>query len=396
MEFVRTISLRCYQIIGILSKPLNKYKRRKFDPLKLNRVLINAVGSWVGWGNLVQITPLIVALKDINSEIEITILVSKKNTNTIIKFFPYPVSLIEMSTDHEYRHFNYIRFALNFIRPQKYDMIISSLLQSWFSIYSFSLFGGSKCTIGYANTADSVFNILTTFILDNEEMSRVTTFAYNKQLGGILSYKKNWRGRLKTLDNEKIGIQTKIKDIVTEAGFTEYGDLILGIHPGSGKLQSFKRWPAERFAEVASMFSTKHNSKILIFSGPDETDEGVIIEDKIGKEKSILLSNSDPIVTLNLVEQCDVFLSNDSALMNIAAALKIPTIGICCVGDAKRLEKIYPGNRFIQCSSGVNCKPCYGTENFLCCPSGKTGFAECLNLLTVEQVYFELETLYSK
>lgn len=357
----------------------------------MNSVLINAVGSWVGWGNIVQITPLVMALKDVNPEIEITILLSKKNTNTIIKCFPYPVSLIEMPPDHEYRQFNYIRFALNVIRSKKYDLIISSFLQSWLSIFPFALFGGAKYTIAYANTADSVANILTTFFLDNEEMSRVTTFAYNKQLGGVLSYKKNWRGRLKTLDNEKIGIQTKIKDIVIECM-----DLILGIHPGSGKLQSFKRWPVERFAEVASLFSFKYHCKILIFAGPDEMDEGIIIENKIGKEKSILVSNSDPINTLNLIEKCDVFLSNDSALMNIAASLNVPTLGICSVGEANRFENIYPNSRFIQSASVVNCKPCYGTENFLCCPLGKTGFAECLNFLTVEQVYFELEKLASQ
>ena len=388
---MRPLSIRFYQIIGTLSKPLNKYKRRKFDPLKMNCVLINAIGSWVGWGNIVQITPLVMALKDVNPEIEITILLSKKNTNTIIKCFPYPVSLIEMPSDHEYRQFNYIRFAVNVIRSNKYDLIISSFLQSWLSIFPFALFGKGKYTISYAYTSEFVENNLTTFILTNEEAPRMTTFAYNKQLKEVLGYRNSWIGSLKNLTNIKIGIEDKICNTVRD-----HEEVILGIHPGSGKLQSFKRWPPERFAEVASMFSTKYNGKILIFSGPDEVDESIIIENKIGKEKSILVSNSDPIITLNLIEKCDVFLSNDSALMNIAASLNVPTLGICCVGDAKRLEKIYPGNRFIQSASGVNCKPCYGTEGHLCCPSGKTGFAECLNLLTVEQVYFELEKLYSQ
>ena len=106
-------------------------------------------------------------------------------------------------------------------------------------------------------------------------------------------------------------------------------DLLPGfwaIHPGAGKKQNV--WPAERFAEIASR-AVAAKQKVLILHGP--ADAGPLAEmtgllaDEIGS--GVKVAPACPVgVGAALLQQADRFLCNDTGVMHMAGALRVPTV----------------------------------------------------------------------
>jgi lipopolysaccharide heptosyltransferase II len=105
------------------------------------------------------------------------------------------------------------------------------------------------------------------------------------------------------------------------------GEKILGIHVGSGgtKNLALRRWPLENYAELVRQLLKKHPELAVIFFGGQE--------EKGGHEKIRALAAGDNLFfpkTRNLrqaaalIAKCDAFLSADTSLMHLAAAMRVP------------------------------------------------------------------------
>jgi lipopolysaccharide heptosyltransferase II len=106
--------------------------------------------------------------------------------------------------------------------------------------------------------------------------------------------------------------------------------LIIGMHPGSASGFEWKRWPLDRYAEVARILIQENpHARILVVGGKDEEDQKQALVDMINKDKEAAQSITAPLLTTAaVIQQCNVFISNDSGLMHIAAALRVPTLGL--------------------------------------------------------------------
>lgn len=115
-----------------------------------------------------------------------------------------------------------------------------------------------------------------------------------------------------------------------EALVPQSSSFLIGIHPGSASGFEWKRWPLERYAEVARMLRAENSSvRILVVGGKAEQEQ---------KDKLVELINTDGeyaqavtaslLTTAAVIKKCNFFLSNDSGLMHVAAALDIPTLGL--------------------------------------------------------------------
>lgn len=123
--------------------------------------------------------------------------------------------------------------------------------------------------------------------------------------------------------------------ILQKAGIPSDRTLV-GIHAGSAPDLAFKRWPAERFAEVAAELIQRHTAHILLFGGPDEEDQKQQLRDLIlsslppttSSLLPISLISSSLLTTAAIMQKCRLILANDSGLMHLAAAAGVPVIGI--------------------------------------------------------------------
>jgi ADP-heptose:LPS heptosyltransferase len=101
----------------------------------------------------------------------------------------------------------------------------------------------------------------------------------------------------------------------------------LGIHVGSGGTKNLrlKRWPFGHYTELIRRLGQSHPElAILLFGGPEEQSE----HEQILAESAGRPVFAPPTRNLRqaaaLLKHCDAFLSVDTALMHLAAAMKVP------------------------------------------------------------------------
>jgi heptosyltransferase-2 len=97
-------------------------------------------------------------------------------------------------------------------------------------------------------------------------------------------------------------------------------DRIVGIHPGASV--PGKRWPLERFAEVASALAKRSHVRVLAFVEPGGYG------DSLARAERVITAKVRLRELVALIDRCDVLLCNDSGPMHIAGALGRPTVAV--------------------------------------------------------------------
>jgi len=97
-------------------------------------------------------------------------------------------------------------------------------------------------------------------------------------------------------------------------------DLVVGIHPGAGLVE--KRWPLDRFREVAEATAARPGVRVLVFAEPSGYGAELftvpgIVKAQVGLRELIAL-----------IERCSLLICNDSGPMHIAGALGVPTVAM--------------------------------------------------------------------
>lgn len=209
---------------------------------------------------------------------------------------------------------------------------------------------------------------------------------------------------------ESMGIKTTIKDMhmtltKEESAFADdffrknglSGTKVIGVFPGGGKnpgtTMNLKQWGEEKYAELCNQLIKKDFSMMLL-GAPNEKDIIIKIEEKI--EGEIIDASGFSIrETAALIKKCNLFISNDSGPMHIAAAIGTKTISIFGPTNPSLLkpygEKHYAFYTMKNCvpdysikNPNHNCHPCYrliiGDFNHSC----KT--KDCMNKIRAEDV----------
>jgi heptosyltransferase-2 len=160
---------------------------------------------------------------------------------------------------------------------------------------------------------------------------------------------------------------------------------LMGLHAGAGPIQG-KKWHLERFTIVAQELLRRFGpGHVLIFGGPEEESQKRRLAAKI-RGGSVVVVDQRLGITAALIRHCHLFLSNDSGLMHIAAALGVRTLGIFGPTDWHRTAPYGPAVHFIH--SKLPCAPCirypfYDTRPRLGCHNTPS---PCLAEITVDRV----------
>ena len=149
----------------------------------------------------------------------------------------------------------------------------------------------------------------------------------------------------------------------------------LGINPGA-TYGSAKRWYPKEFAKVANVLGEKYD--VIIFGGPGEEEIAKDIE------KNLKISNYKNLCgRLTIKELCeyigglDLFITNDSGPMHIAAAYKVPIVAI--FGPTNYNETSPWSKNYKIVAKNLECAPCMKRE----CP---LGHHNCMKEIKAEDV----------
>lgn len=185
------------------------------------------------------------------------------------------------------------------------------------------------------------------------------------------------------------------KNFLSGAGVKET-DTVVGFHAGSAtfKNQTKRRWEPEKFAKLARKLVEKENGFILIFGGPEETKLKEEIR-RASKSSRVLIPPSSTIIeSAALMKMCNVFVTNDSGMMHLAAATKTPTVAI--IGPTNT-NYIHPWHtKYGIASLFLECSPCFiYSPRPLTCSRNDVKF-KCMKELTVEMVVQKVVHLISR
>ena len=164
----------------------------------------------------------------------------------------------------------------------------------------------------------------------------------------------------------------------------KYKNKTLGINPGA-TYGSAKRWYPEEFAKVANEMA--QNYDIIIFGGPGEEEIAKDIE------KNLTIKNYQNLCgKLSISELCekigglDMFVTNDSGPMHIAAAFNVKTVAI--FGPTKYTETSPYSKNYKIVTKNLECAPCMKRE----CPFNH----ECMKEIKAEDVIKAIKELDEK
>jgi ADP-heptose:LPS heptosyltransferase len=106
-----------------------------------------------------------------------------------------------------------------------------------------------------------------------------------------------------------------------------FGQKILGIHIGSGGTKNLplKRWPLKNHAGLVRQLNKERpDIRVLLFGGPEEAKDHEVVLAQANRDLTLEAKTKNLRETAALMKRCSAFLSVDTALMHIAAAVKVP------------------------------------------------------------------------
>ena len=104
---------------------------------------------------------------------------------------------------------------------------------------------------------------------------------------------------------------------------------LIALHAGAAGVSGLKRWPPDRFAELAKRLRRAWGARILLLGGREETALARAIAADMHDDQPIIAAGAVSLLTsFALIESCDLFIGNDSSLLHAAAALGTPYVGI--------------------------------------------------------------------
>ena len=113
------------------------------------------------------------------------------------------------------------------------------------------------------------------------------------------------------------------------AGHNWAGRKRLGIHVGSGgtKNLALRRWPLDHYLDLLKELRQAHPELgVLLFGGPAEEKDHQIIQEQTSREQVLIAQTANLRQAAALLKHCDLFLSVDTNLMHLAAAMKVPNL----------------------------------------------------------------------
>jgi lipopolysaccharide heptosyltransferase II len=306
-------------------------------------------------GDLLQMTPVIRALKAYSPEAKISVLVGSEITAALFKNDPriFETVIFEQGGRHSSLS---SRFAFwRHLRSKGYDLVLNfqrSNVKTWF-------------------LASAAFpcRVLVYHKSKNRTVHAVVNYLETLMPLGIIPTDLDLE---LFLDDES---RAFARDFFSSQGLN--GKTVIALNPGA--THAVNRWPTSCFAELADLISDELQACPLIIGGPDD----VVFADEIvalSRTKPISLAGRTSLLQLGAVlEKCSLLVSGDTGPLHLATAVGTRVIGLFGAADPGRTGPVGKGHRLIQ-AAGVACVPC-GSRR---CSSQK--YLECMEMITAKEV----------
>ena len=328
----------------------------------INKILVIRVD---GIGDLLNTTPAIALLRENYPSAEITVLARPLNAPVLIGNSDVDRVLV-FDRSGKHREF-WTRFQFyRELRRERFELVVAMQTAMWTHLVAF--LSGARYRLG----------------------------RYQKRFRSTLTHA--WRGRYRKGEIHEVDRNLELVRLICEGEgrrelvfcvspdeiaaaeerLTSLGvggdSFLIGIHPGGSSFD--KRWPEERYAELADRLVQQYNATVLLLHGPEEVVLTRNIQQAM-RSRAIVHAPKTIRELGALLSRCDLVVCNDSGPMHLAAALDVPTVAIFGPTDHVAWHPLSQNASIVR--RDMPCWPCSAHK----C---KIGW-ECTKKLPVEPVW---------
>ncbi len=163
--------------------------------------------------------------------------------------------------------------------------------------------------------------------------------------------------------------------LLKEAGIDASRPLVC-LHPGARWW--FKAWPAERYAALADLLQTETTAQALFLGGDQERSLASRIAGVMKTPFRSLIGKTNLRALAAVLERAALMVSNDNGPMHMAAALRVPVIGLFGPSDPAVWGPWGEGHRTFY--KGLDCRACFHPDCF-------RGEQNCMKLIALDEVW---------
>jgi heptosyltransferase II len=168
---------------------------------------------------------------------------------------------------------------------------------------------------------------------------------------------------------------TQINSRLKEFGYE--GKPLVVIAPGA-TYGSAKMWPEKRYSLLAAELVRYSGARLVILGSAKEKTVGEAIVQSVSKDAAVNLCGETRLLEAAAwIKQAGLFISNDSGLMHMAAALSKPQLAI--FGPTDRTSTGPRNTKATMIFNETSCAPCLKVR----CPTDH----RCMERITVEEVF---------
>ena len=357
----------------------HKRKSESRTPIPSCNILVIKI---VGLGDTVLMLPSITALKATYPQARISAMVTPLSSG-ILQYIKSIDELIVYDIFSSHKGIIGLIKLILLLRRKRFNLVID--FEQHIKLISIvSYLTGASRRIGFSNEKLGRGLLLTDKIHLDDAEHTVKNFAELVKKAGV---------KANITHLERIDVPDRDRDFV-ENWLSKRnivpGTLLVGIHPGSGGSATSRRWPKERFAQIADKLAEIYGARVIITGSPSEVELANEVA-RLMKTVPVIAAGQMSIGQLiGLIDKLHLYISNDTGPMHISAAMGTPTIGLFGPNTPVRYKPY--GNQHISIYKPSPCSPCINVHKGEV-PDCKQSSVLCLESITVEEVWYAIEKL---
>ncbi len=166
-------------------------------------------------------------------------------------------------------------------------------------------------------------------------------------------------------------------------------NLKIAIAPGAYHFT--KRWPVDKFIELMEIISMELSPEFILIGGKDDKEISSLIKEKATAKITDCSGSTSILETTGLLNQCSMLVTNDTGVMHIAAARKLPVLAI--FGSTVKEFGFAPEfTSYEIAETYIDCRPCTHIGKSHC----PRRHFKCMEDISPEFVFIKLKKLLVK
>lgn len=347
-------------------------ERKMIHPKDVHRILIRGV-NWVG--DAVMTTPAIAGIRQTFPRAKISLLV-KPWVAGVFAGNPHVDEILLFNRDGPHSGLSGLFRLAQELRRARFDLAI--LLQNAFEAALLAFLARIPHRIGYSTQGRGL--LLTTMVVQDQSTRQLHHVDYYQDLLRTLGWVVGEREPNVYLSREA---EERAEALLGGEGVRP-GEPLVAFNPGS-TYGSAKRWPADRYANLADRLVEDLGVKVLLTGAQADGVVAKAVRSSARHPERVidLTGRTDMQLLAAVLKRCAVFVTNDTGAMHVGAAAGVPVVAIFGPTDPTATS---PVGRHIMLRHPVPCSPCLLRE----CPIDH----RCMNGISINDVFSSIINNY--